>query len=88
MSVTFNDSLEHNLNLLDELIKSLPPQHKNGARRAANLVEKTFNQLKDIHAGDAGAALGTAWAFFKISQNLVKPGTKGKGGDSLIQLLN
>lgn len=88
MSVVFTDSLEHNLGLLDELIKSLPPEYRNDARRAANIVEKTFNQLKVSHQGSPGAALGTAWAFFKISQNLVQPGTKGKGGDALIQLLN
>ena len=88
MSVTFTDSLEHNIELLDELIRALPPHARNDARRAANIVESLFNRLKADHAASPGAALGTAWAFFKISENLVKPGGKDQGGDHLIQLLS
>lgn len=88
MTVEFNDSIENNCEVLDELIRQLPPHARNDARRAANIVEKTFNSLKQAHGASPGAALGTAWAFFKISQNLVKPGSKKAGGDNLIQLLS
>lgn len=86
--IEFTDSLEHNLGVLDELVMALPLAHRNDARRAANIVERTFEQLKAAHAGSPGAAVGTAWAFFKISQNLVKSGSKTEGGDKLIQLLS
>lgn len=86
--VMFTDSVEHNVALLEELVSQLPLQHRNEARRAASIIERTFNQLKRDGQMSPGAALGTAYAFFKISQNLVKPGSKKAGGESLIQLLS
>jgi hypothetical protein len=84
----FTDSIEHNVALIEELMSQLPLQHRNEARRAAMAIEKVFNDLKRSGSASPGMALGTAFAFFKISENLVKPGSKSAGGESLIQLLN
>lgn len=83
----FTDSIEHNLGLIEELLQNVPLSERERAKRAAVLVEKTFMAIQKDNQNSPGVALGTAYAFFKISQRLVQPG-KGTPGGNLIQLLS
>jgi hypothetical protein len=87
MTAIFTDSIEANLGLIEELLRGLPPGSRNQAKLAAVQVEKVFTAIQKDSQGNAGAALGTAYAFYKIAQKLVEGG-KGGPGDKLIQLLN
>lgn len=89
MSAVFTDSIQANLGLLEELVRGLTPGSRNQAKLAANLIEKTFNDIKRDSQGNAGAALGTAWAIYKLAEQLVQRSEGGiDAGKSLIQLVN
>lgn len=83
----FTDSIEGNLALIEELLGGMPPSSRQQAKRAAMEIEKVFIGLQKNNQGNAGAALGTAYAFYKIAQKLVEGG-KGSAGEKLIQLLS
>ena len=83
----FTDSIEHNLALIEELLGAVPLHERNSAKRAAVAVEKVFMAIQRDNQQSPGAALGTAYAFYKIAQRLVETG-KGTPGGNLIQLLS
>lgn len=87
MSAMFTDSLEANLGLIEELLRDLPPEKRNQARLAAASIEKVVVGLQKDTQGNVGAALGAAYAIYKIAQRLVTA-DKGSAGESLIKLLN
>jgi hypothetical protein len=87
--IEFGDSLTDNLAILDELIRSLPPSERAPAAQAANRVEAVFKAIRRDHGNSPGAALGTAWAFFKLAQNIVESKNAGEvASSSMIQLLS
>lgn len=88
MAAAFTDSIQENLALLEELVQGLPPGSRNQARLAANMMETVFNRIKRDSQGNAGAALGTAWAIYKLAERLVAKTETADNGDKLIQLVN
>lgn len=86
--MTFDDSIENNLEILRELLRGLPPETRNQARLAASLIEKTFRAIQKDSQGNRGAALGAAFAIYMFAQEMVEK-SHGEGKDqSLIELLN
>jgi hypothetical protein len=85
--VMFSDSIEGNLGLIEEVLRGLPGGQRNQAKLAAVTIEKAFNSIQKDSQGNAGAALGTAYAIYKIAQKLVEGG-KGSQTSKIIQLLN
>lgn len=86
--MTFDDSIENNLEIIRELLRGLPPETRNQARLAASLIEKTFTAIQKDSQGSAGAALGSAFAIYMFAQQMVEK-SHGEGKDkSLIELLN
>lgn len=83
----FTDSIEHNLALIEELLRGMPVGSRHQAKLAAVQVEKVFTSIQKDCQGNVGAALGTAYAFYKIAQKLVESG-RGSAGENLIQLLS
>lgn len=83
----FTDSIEHNLALIEELVQALPLSERNSAKRAAVAVEKVFRSIQRDNQGSKGAAVGTAFAIYKLAQELVDH-SKGTTGGNLIQLLS
>ena len=89
MSAVFSDSIDANLDLLEELVRGLPSGQRNQARLAANLIEKVFNDIRRDSQGNPGAAIGTAWAVYKIAKEMVQKSENGiDNGKKLIQLVN
>jgi hypothetical protein len=88
VTVTFDDSIENNLEIIRELLRGLPPETRNQARLAASLIEKTFTAIQKDSQGNRGAALGSAFAIYMLAQTMVEK-SHGEGKDkSLIELLN
>lgn len=85
----FNDSIQNNLDIIKELMHSVPPAQRQKARKAAVMLENTVTRLKKEYPRDNAVALGTAFAIFTLAERLVQA---GKGGDreqsSMIQLLS
>jgi hypothetical protein len=87
--IEFGDSLTDNLAILDELIKGLPVGQRAYAAQAANRIEKVFKDIRRDHGNNPGSALGTAWAFFKLAQNIVESKNAGEvSSSSMIHLLS
>jgi hypothetical protein len=82
----FTDSIEANLGLIEELLRGIPAGTRNQAKLAAMTMEKAFTSIQKDSQGSAGAALGTAYAIYKLAQRMVEGG-KGSATESLIQLL-
>lgn len=83
----FTDSIEHNLALIEELVQALPLGERNAAKRAAVALEKVFTAIQRDNQASKGAAVGTAFAIYKLAQRLVDS-SKGSAGGNLIQLLS
>lgn len=89
MSVSFTDSISQNVETLQMLLESTPPNTHGEAKRAAAAVEKVFTGLQKDNRGNVGCALGTAFAIFMIAQRLVETSEEGGSqSNGLIQLLS
>lgn len=88
MSAVFTDSIQENLVLLEELVRGLPPGARFQAKQAADLIENTFNRIQRDSQGNVGAAIGTAWAIYKLSEQLVRKSDGDDKGRKLIELVN
>lgn len=87
--IHFSDSIEENLELIRELLRSVPPGMRNQAKLAAVTIEKAVTGLQRDSQGNQGAALGAAFAIYMIAQRMVEQSQQGeRAGDKLIQLLN
>lgn len=85
----FNDSIENNCEVIEELLRGVMPQHRNKAKRAAVAIENQFTALQRDYPKDPAVALGAAYAIFKLAQRLVEAGKDSDGGSgNLIQLLS
>lgn len=87
--IEFNDSLENNIEVLTELLRGIPPQHRRRAMGAAVALENTFTRLQKDYPKDHIVALGAAFAVFKLAQRIVEAPKHGDNPDrGLIQLLS
>ena len=85
----FTDSIDNNRECLIELLRGMPPQHRNKAMKAAVALENTFTRLQKDHPKDAAVALGAAFAVFTLAQRMVDAPKQGDSEDrGLIQLLS
>lgn len=84
--IVFTDSLDGNIELIRELLASLPPGSRNQARLAAMAIEKAVVGLQRDTQGNPGAALGAAFAIYMIAQRMVQGSTPKE--NPLIHLLN
>lgn len=89
MSVSFDDSISNNVEVLQMLLSDAPPNMRGEAKRAAAAIEKLVTGLQRDNQGNPGCALGTAFAVFMIAQRMVETSTEsGSTSNSLIQLLS
>lgn len=90
MSVKFTDSIDHNLELLGELLRGMPPGAQARAKRAYAQVGAVVNGLRKDNPNDPAVIVGTTLAVYSIAQQMVQ--TKGDEtqtqGENLIHLLN
>ena len=86
---TFTDSIDENLDLLEELVRGLPAGSHHQAKAAVDLLANTVHRIRRDSQGNPGAAIGTAWAIYKLAQQMVRQGENGEDhGQKLIQLAN
>jgi hypothetical protein len=84
----FSNDIQENCETLKELLRGLPPSHRNRAKRAAAAIEKAFTGLQKDHPKDGAVALGAAFAIYMIGARIVEQAKEGKGHGNLIQLLS
>jgi len=83
----FTKDIDHNVDLLEELIRGLPPQRKAVARNVANRVENVLHAIQRDYERDPAAGLALAFCIMLTAQRMVD--VEGKGGEkSLIALLS
>ena len=85
-NMTFTDSLEMNLALIEEIIRALPADEQNKARRACSAFEQLFDSLRKDYPNSPGVAMGAAYAVYQLGKRMVADGAERDGG-GLIQLL-
>lgn len=84
----FTDSIDENVETIRELLQNLPASSRTRAKHACVTMEKAFNAIRRDNPRDAGAALGTAFAIFLMSQKLVEKSQETDSNKGLIQLLS
>jgi hypothetical protein len=86
----FTDSIEENIEILQMLVRDLPPQRNRDALRAAMHFENLFTRLQKDYPNDMAVALGVAFAVFQLANRMVQQAKEGDKSDQkgLIQLLN
>lgn len=72
MSARFGDSIEENLELIQQLLGNCTPGQKERAKRVAIKIEKTILAIQKDNQKDGAAGIGLAFALMMITQNLVK----------------
>jgi hypothetical protein len=72
----FTDNIDENIELLEELLRGMPPTARKRAQGAAGAVEKAVGQLRKDHPSDPAVALGVAWIVHKIAQQIVQQETQ------------
>lgn len=85
-NLTFGDSIENNLHLIEEVVKALPDGERARAKMACGAFERIFSGLRKDYPGSAGVALGSAFAVYSLAQRMIEQGREGDSG-GLIQLL-
>lgn len=83
----FTDSLSENLEVCAELLRGVPPDARNRAKKAAASVERVFTALQKDHPRDPAVALGFAFAIFKYCEKITARDDTGQQ-PGLIQLLS
>ena len=66
----FTDSLGENVELLNELLRGMPPGAQKRAHDTAVQIERVISGLRHNHPKDPAVALGTAWCIFQIAQQM------------------
>lgn len=89
MSVSFDDSISHNVEVLQMILQDTAPNTRGEAKRAAAAIERVFEGLRKDNRGNQGCALGTAFAIMMIAQRMVESSSEtGSTDNGLIQLLS
>lgn len=87
--VAFSDSIGDNLEIIEELLRGSPAPTRHQAKLAAVTIENAFLRIQKDSQGNMGAALGTAYAIYKLAQQLVERSGDGPSqADKLIHLLS
>ncbi len=84
----FSDSVNENCETIKELLRGLPPSHRNRAKKAAAAIEKVFVGLQKDYPKDGAVALGAAFAIFMIGARIVEQAKEKGSHENLIQLLS
>lgn len=88
-AVAFSDSIEMNLGIIEELLIGAPTTTRHQAKIAAVTIEKAFTAIQRDSQGNPGAALGTAYAIYKIAKQMVEKSNDGPApAEKLIHLLS
>lgn len=82
----FSDSIENNCEVLDQMIRALPPSQRHKAKVGAEKIEKVFQGIQHDYPKDGAVTLGVAWAIYKIGQKMVEQSKEGQH-EGLIQLI-
>lgn len=83
----FSDSIEENMELVQQLIGNLTAGQKERAKRNAERIVGVIDAIRKDNAKDGAAGIGVAFAVFYVAQNLTKGGTVREDGPR-IQLLS
>lgn len=87
--VAFSDSIEMNLEILEQLLQGVPAPTFHQAKLAAVTIENAFTRIQKDSQGNVGAALGTAYAIYKLAHSLVERSNGGPSqSEKLIHLLS
>jgi len=83
--MSFTKDVSQNLEIIRDMISSLPPQGRSRARDAAKTMERAMNSLR-VNGGenDPAIILGVALAACMIAEAM----TQEKEGERLIELLS
>ena len=73
----FTDSIDANLEVIRELLGSIPPSERDRAKRAAVMIERQVTALIKDNQGHPAAGLGMSFAIFMIAQRLVQSPQSG-----------
>lgn len=84
----FTDSINENVSFVEDLISGLPRPAKVRCGKIAQQFEDLFNQIRQDNPRDPAAALGAAFAVFKISERIVENDTSESADGNMIQLLS
>lgn len=85
----FSDSISNNVSILEELVRTLPAHQRNSAKKSCAKICNAFDSLRKDYPKNPAVVLGTAFAIFKIAEQLVEAGKNSSvQNDSLIQLLS
>jgi hypothetical protein len=84
----FSNDISENCETIKELLRGLPPSHRNRARYAAAQIEKVFTGLQKDHPKDGAVALGAAFAIYMIGARIVEQAKEKGSHENLIQLLS
>jgi hypothetical protein len=87
--IEFNDSIDNNIEVITELLRGVPPQHRRQAMMAAVQLENIFTRLQKDNPKNNWVALGAAFAVFKLAERIIQAPKQGDGEQrGLIQLLS
>lgn len=85
---TFTDSIQSNIDTLQELLGGIPPSAQARAKKAAVSIENAVMALQKDHPKDPAVALGCAFAIMMTAQRILEADEEGaKSSNALIQLL-
>ena len=87
MSVKFTDSINDNLETIQQLLGNATAAQKERAKRTAIKIENVVHAIQKDDPRDGAVGLGLAFAIFYIAQNLVESGSHREDGPK-IQLLS
>jgi hypothetical protein len=83
-----SDSITHTREMLREVLRAVPPEHRRTAKAAAVAIEKAFTEARQQAPRDPAVAIGLAFAIFEIADRLITLEQESNAQGSLIQLLN
>jgi hypothetical protein len=89
VGVRFTDNIDHNLQIIQDLLTELPPHARDKVRKIAKRFVDLAEAVRKDYPKDPTAGLGVAFAAHYIAQNLTQKSQDGQDTDSpLIQLLS
>jgi hypothetical protein len=89
-ALAFSESIFENITLIEDLIRGMPPEPQQRAKRASMKLSNAFSALVLENIKDPAVGLGLAWAAHHICARMIaeqQEGQKTASGNGLIQLL-
>lgn len=76
----FSDSINENLELLQQVLGNATPGQKERAKRVATQISDVVENIRKDGGKDPAAGVGVAFAVMYIAQNMVQGGTVREDG--------